>query len=86
MVYKTLKNSQNLLYCEKCNYCAKRKTDFQKHLETKKHNDTKMIQNDTQKLSKINLSCECGKKYKYHSCYYRHKKQCIVNGFKIYLF
>jgi hypothetical protein len=79
MVYKTLKNSQNFLYCEKCNYYAKRKTDFQKHLETKKHNDTKMIQNDTQKLSKINLSCECGKKYKYHSGYYRHKKQCIVN-------
>lgn len=55
------------LYCEKCNYTANRKSDFQKHLKTKKH---------TIGRKEINLSCVCGKVYKYASSLYKHKKKC----------
>lgn len=57
-------------YCDKCDYYANRISDLNKHFKSKKHNDTL---NDTNKVS---YSCECGKKYKYHSGYYRHKKLC----------
>ena len=66
-------NSQNSsieLYCDKCDYVAKRKSDLAKHFNSKKHND---ILNDTKKS---NYPCMCGKIYKFHSGYYRHKKKC----------
>ena len=66
-------NSQNFskcFHCEKCNYYANRKSDLVKHYKSKKHNDTKY---DT---TKVLYDCECGRKYKYHSGYYRHKKTC----------
>ena len=66
-------NSQNFsicFYCDKCKYYANRKSDLLKHYKSKKHNDMKI---DTDKVSYV---CECGRKYKYHSGYYRHKKTC----------
>ena len=67
------KNSQKFstfFRCEKCDYNTCRKSDLMKHFNSKKHNDTL---NDTKKLSYM---CECGKIYKYHSGYFRHKKTC----------
>ena len=70
-------NSQNSsieLYCDKCDYVAKRKSDLAKHFNSKKHNDTL---NDTlNDTKKSNYPCMCGKIYKFHSGYYRHKKKC----------
>jgi hypothetical protein len=54
-------------YCEKCDYTAKRKSDYQKHLKTKKHNVAKKDNS---------LTCTCGKEYKYASSLYKHKKKC----------
>lgn len=58
--------SSESFYCEKCDYNAKRKSDFKKHLKTKKHNSEK----------KDKLNCVCGKRYKYPSSLYKHKKKC----------
>jgi hypothetical protein len=72
-------NSQNSsieLYCDKCDYVAKRKSDLVKHFNSKKHNDTL---NDTKKS---NYPCMCGKIYKFHSGYYRHKKKCDFIEYK----
>jgi len=67
-------------YCKKCDYRTSKKSSWTKHLDTKKHNDTQMIHNDTQKVAKScsgeRFECECGKSYKYHSGYYRHKSKC----------
>ena len=67
-------------YCEKCDYSTCKKSSWTKHLETKKHNAAQMIHNDTQKVAKScseeRFECECGKSYKYHSGYYRHKSKC----------
>ena len=40
-----VENSNNLLYCKKCDYLAKRKGDFKKHLQSKKHNASNAIKN-----------------------------------------
>ena len=46
-------------YCEKCDYTWSRKSDFNKHLKSKKHNTT----NATKIQQNILHYCECGKKY-----------------------
>ena len=73
MVHENSQKVSQNFYCIKCDYYANRKSDLQKHYKSKKHNDTN---NDTLNSQFI---CECGKKYKFHSGYYRHKKICLYN-------
>ena len=67
-------------YCEKCDYRTCKTSDWKKHLKTKKHNGTQMIHNGTQNVakscSKERFTCDCGRSYKFHSGYYRHKSKC----------
>ena len=67
-------------HCEKCDYTTSKKSSWLKHLETKKHNSVKMVHNDTSKVAKScstgRFVCKCGRSYKYHSGYYRHKAKC----------
>ena len=73
------KNSQKFLekfHCEKCDYTSFRKSDYNKHLQSKKHNDNNDNMNDNKKLS---YNCECGKKYNFISGLSRHKKVCNRN-------
>ena len=58
--------------CEKCNYVCGKKSDFDKHLKSNKHNATECYMNATQN----SLLCNCGKQYKHSSSFYRHKKNC----------
>ena len=68
-------------YCEKCDYKCKRKNDFGKHCETKKH---KMLINvkNCYKSSPEHLpqhfSCVCGKSYSQKTNLYRHRKACSM--------
>ena len=50
-----------------------RKGDFKKHLESKKHKSPECYINATQYFS---YCCPCGKKYKHHSSFYRHRSKC----------
>ena len=63
--------SQNF-NCEKCNYRCGKKSDFNKHLNSNKHNATECYPNATHD----SLLCKCGKQYKHSSSFYRHKKTC----------
>ena len=65
-----VENSNNLFRCDKCDYTATRKGDFKKHLESKKHNASKML------VKKSKYICKCGKKYIHDSSFYRHIKVC----------
>jgi hypothetical protein len=60
--------------CIKCAFKCSKKGDYTRHLSTKKHfqchNDSKDTPNNKEWI------CKCGKKYKYDSGYYRHKKTC----------
>ena len=82
----------NRFECNICYYNTSKRSDFNKHLSTRKHknnvNDSKMIENEgkiSQKIAKLDslYSCECGKQYKYDSGYYRHKKTCHMNSIKV---
>ena len=63
----------NNFYCEKCDYKSCRKNDFNKHLQSKKHN----AQNGSKMLMENSLYiCNCNKKYKHIQSFNRHKKIC----------
>jgi len=63
----------NNFYCEKCDYKSCRKNDFNKHLQSKKHN----AQNGSKMLIENSLYiCNCNKKYKHIQSFNRHKKKC----------
>lgn len=76
-------------HCEKCDYSTSHLGLWKRHIKTKKHNGTQMVHDDTlekhEKNTKNGVSttevinafiCECGRSYKYHSGYYRHKSKC----------
>tara|TARA_B110001452_G_scaffold266213_1_gene272506 strand:+ start:1359 stop:2309 length:951 start_codon:yes stop_codon:yes gene_type:complete len=67
-------NNINKFYCENCDYNGKKKSDFDKHLMTRKH---KLATNATLKSPQNIWSCLCGKSFKHSSSLYRHKKKCI---------
>lgn len=80
---KLLKVAPNFC-CEICDYTTCKKSSYIKHLATDKHekmtNDSKNIENDSEKLLKVaKYTCQCGKNYSYDSGYYRHKKYATFN-------
>ena len=78
MLPKSLKNSHQIFYCEKCDYKANRNSDLQKHFKSKKHNATNFEENTCFEV----FNCECGKQYKHKSSFYRHKKYCSLKSEK----
>ena len=69
-------------YCEKCDYLTSNKKDYNKHINTIKHNSNDFQSQNPQKSPKIpTLECLCGKKYKDYSGLWRHKKKCnLINN------
>ncbi len=68
--------SSNNFYCCFCDYSTCRKSQYERHLTTRKH---KMITNDYKKVPEKITSkhvCECGKQYKHRQGLYTHKKTC----------
>ena len=76
MITKKFQNNDQIFNCKICNYTGKRLSQYERHLQTKKHLKQAMITNDNKKVPKNIYSCECGKIYKYNSGYSRHKKTC----------
>ena len=75
MIHLKCQKKDTFFTCELCNFKCSKKSNFNSHLLTRKHKNSEMIHNDVSKMPKI-YACECGKKYKYHSGIYRHKKIC----------
>ena len=71
----TPKNAEKFI-CENCDFKCCKKSDWTRHIATRKH---KMITNDNEKTPK-NASyiymCNCGKQYKHNSGLSRHKLKC----------
>ena len=60
-----------LFHCEICDVHCSIKTNLERHLNSRNHQkNDKKIQNDSKFI------CQCGKKFKYHSGLWRHKKKC----------
>ena len=68
----TQKNAENFI-CEKCDFVCSKKSNYEKHLLTRKHkNDDKK----EQKNAEQNV-CICGKSFKYRQGLCVHRKTCI---------
>jgi len=79
----TNQNAENALIfeCEKCDFKCSKKSNYEKHLTTRKHeNIDKCLQQKIQKEQKIPHKCECGKEYKYRQSLSVHKKKCVVTN------
>ena len=70
---KNAKNAKNYI-CQKCDFISKNKTDYNRHIKTKKH---KMMINDDVHVEE-RYKCPCGREYKYYQSVWRHKKKCKI--------
>ena len=71
----SIMDSENNVYkyvCEKCNFKTCNKYNYSKHILSLKHKKQEM---DSEKCEKM-YYCNCGKKYKYDTGLYKHKKKC----------
>ena len=72
MATKNVENMPPKFYCEKCEYKCSKKFCWDQHLSTTKHKNA-----TSSYIYTIDIyECECGKKYKHHPSFYRHKKNC----------
>jgi hypothetical protein len=72
MTMMTQKTAENFI-CEKCDFICSKKSDYEKHLLTRKHkNDDKK----PPKSAEQNV-CICGKRFKYRQGLFVHRKKCI---------
>jgi len=68
--------------CEKCKFKCCKKSDYERHLLTLKHQNTDKILTYTDENSAKNASitnnylCNCGKEYKHRQSLFNHKKKC----------
>jgi len=69
---KKFPNVSKEYYCEKCHYKCCKKSLYDKHLLTKKHNTT----NTTKIQQKSFHYCECGKQYTHRASLFNHRKKC----------
>jgi hypothetical protein len=72
--------SPSIFSCEKCDYHTSKKSDYNKHILTTKHQNTTKILTNTD-INATNVAghlftCECGKYYKFRQSLYHHKKTC----------
>ena len=80
-VAKSRKKSHEF-YCSGCDYYTSRKSDFEKHILTKKHlknaspSVTKSVTKTSKKVAKSYFCEHCGCEYKSRNGLWRHKKKC----------
>ena len=76
-------DSVKKFYCKKCDVLCSKKSYFDRHILTRKHQNTDKILPNTDVLSPIlspNLNtflCDCGKAYKHRQSLFNHRKKCL---------
>ena len=74
MTYKkTPKNAEKFI-CEDCNFVSSKKSDYERHLLTRKH---KILTNTYKKTAEnAEYICVCGKQYKHRQSLNNHRNRC----------
>jgi hypothetical protein len=72
----TQKNEQ-IFVCEHCDFKCSFKTNFNRHLSTRKHSDS--VNGNLVEIKKTSIVCKCGKEYKSMCGLWKHKNNCIYN-------
>jgi len=75
MTYNNSPKVANKFYCEKCDYGCCKKSDYNKHLSTRKHTLLTNTYNEVPKTPNEYV-CGCGKSYKHRQSLYSHQKKC----------
>lgn len=65
--------------CHFCDYSTSRKSQYDRHILTRKHEMATNGNILVPKSSKIIFKCDCGKEYKDRSGLYKHKKKCKMD-------
>ncbi len=63
--------------CENCYFYSNNKTDYTRHINTKKHKTLNIVYTNNEKKTQNIFFCECGKKYTYKQSLYVHKQKCV---------
>jgi hypothetical protein len=72
-------NISSKFHCESCNYICSRKSQWDRHLGTLKHQNVDiMLTNVDIKSSKKFHTCHCGKNYSHRQSLSIHKKNCPI--------
>ena len=77
MAYLYHQNSPPKFYCKKCDYGCSKKSHWDQHLLTAKHNSVSFVSKNSRLPTEI--ICKCGKKYKTNCGYKRHQPKCPKN-------
>ncbi len=73
--------SPKIFKCEFCSITCIRKTEWNRHINTKKHKINEKCENSNILATKISpFDCECGKTYKDRTGLWRHKKTCNIKN------
>ena len=75
MDYNLVPKSSKNFFCKKCDYFTSRKSQYDRHLSTDKHQG---LQNDYNLVPKSSSTykCFCGKSYTHRQGLWKHKKTC----------
>ena len=76
MAYLYRENSPPKYFCKKCHYGCSKKSHWNQHLLTAKHNSVSFVSKNSPLPNEI--ICECGKKYKTKCGYKRHQLKCPI--------
>ena len=74
METKKVAKSSIIFECIKCNYKTDKKSNFSKHLLTRKHSEKQMETKTSPKVAF--LYCDCEQRFRTRSGLWKHKKQC----------
>jgi len=85
---KSSKKVAQNFYCEYCDYITSKKTNYDKHIITPKHQRMtedyiggQKVAKSSQKVSYQTFKCECGKIYKHRQGLWKHKKICFEESY-----
>jgi hypothetical protein len=77
MATEKMKKNDNIYCCELCDFNTCKKTNYDLHLQTKKHISNSLATLSNTKKEKSNFQCnKCNKMYNDRTGLWRHKKQC----------
>ena len=69
--------SSEKYYCKLCDYVTSRKSQYDRHLNTRKHKMETNGNNSSSKSSKPIYECDCGKEYQTRAGIFKHKKNVM---------
>jgi hypothetical protein len=79
MLTKTQQISPKIFDCENCKYKCSKKSDFDKHLSTRKHEKLMNVNNKLIEKSPYYNCSQCNKEYKSNVGLWKHKKKCNID-------